>query len=145
MHTKANTFSPIRLHTQSATLSKKSSNLDFSSQLQRVAVHGTNFAAQSLGHVAPYVPGGAVLSAALQDASATLEAGPNSNGALQGSSNQAPFLQSMASLQQNMMSSNVYMIGLQQEFQQMSQKYMTISNILKMKHDTEKSSIQNMR
>ena len=54
-------------------------------------------------------------------------------------------VQSMEQLQEKMVSMNVYMLGLQQSFHDMNQKYSAVSNMLKTKHDTEKNTISNLR
>ncbi len=40
---------------------------------------------------------------------------------------------------------NAQMLGLQQEIQQDTRKFQTISNIMKAKHDTQKNALGNMR
>ena len=142
----------LRMNTISSTLSRQTANQDFSSKLRQGASHSANFAAHVFDNVAPALPGGAVVSAALNDAASSLSSQPASDpayGTLNtglppgiGSGNVAT---SMASLQQNMMSQNLYMIGLQRKFQQMSEEYMAVSNILKIKHEAGKNSISNMR
>ncbi len=149
----------IRFDTTSSTLNRRTSNADFSSKLRQAASHGTAFAARTLDNIAPVVPGGAVLSSVLADAAGALNTGalePNigvgPSVAPFASGVEGPFASgpqniatSMASLQQNMMSSNLYMIALQQDIQQKTAKYMAISNLLKTKFDAEKTSISNMR
>lgn len=68
-----------------------------------------------------------------------------SSGGAPAASGPTGMFQSMEHLQENMMSMNVYMLGLQQGFNDMNQKYTAISNVLKTKHDTEKNAISNFR
>ncbi len=105
---------------------------------------------QSIAPVAPFVPGGAIMSAMLSnttaalasDGAATQPAIPMGGAGVPGNTG---MFQSMQQLQENMMSQNVYMLGLQQGFNDMNQKYTAISNVLKTKHDTEKNAISNFR
>lgn len=102
---------------------------------------------QSLAPVAPFVPGGAIMSSMLHNATTALASEGTASGGvgLPGAAGNTGMFQSMQQLQENMMSQNVYMLGLQQGFNDMNQKYTAISNVLKTKHDTEKNAISNFR
>ncbi|MES2504552.1 MAG: hypothetical protein V4534_06705 [Myxococcota bacterium] len=170
----ASSVNSLTLNTRSGGFSKTSSNVDFSSKLKNGMAKGASLTYQSVAPMAPFVPGGAVMSAMLSNAAGSLAsdgvaagglgggvAGANmssgfSGGGLPGlpaggaAGVSAPgangnMFDSMEHLQQNMMSMNVYMLGLQQGFNEMNQKYTAVSNILKTKHDTEKNAIQNFR
>lgn len=123
---------------------------------------GASLTYQSVAPVAPFVPGGAIMSAMLHNTTAALASegiapqtsSPFSGGVsgfgmpaagVAGGPGSSGMFQSMEHLQENMMSMNVYMLGLQQGFNDMNQKYTAISNVLKTKHDTEKNAISNFR
>jgi len=140
------------------TVHKTSSNIEFSEYLRRGMGAGAGFAANTLNEIGPAVPGAAVLSNVLSGAAARLNGmGPNPSlgGGIAGSSNafggagmpsgRAGFMTTIKDMQENMMSTNLYMISLQKKFQQINQMFTTVSNVLKMRHDTEKNSIANIR
>lgn len=145
----------LRMNTTSSTLARQTSNQDFAAKLRQGASQGTRFASHVFDTVAPAVPGGAVVSAALNDATNSLASSqesvfaPQFGGAQQGfaplPATPGNMLTSVASLQQNMMSQNVAMLGLQNSMQQESQKYTAWSNILRMKYETAKNAVSNMR
>lgn len=159
---KASSINSLNLNTRSGGFAKTSSNVDFSSKLKHGMAQGASLTYQSVAPVAPFVPGGAIMSAMLHNsanafasegvaptASSNMTPGMMPTG-MPGSSplpaaGSGNMFESMEHLQQNMMSMNVYMLGLQQNFNEMNQKYTAVSNILKTKHDTEKNAIQNFR
>ena len=159
----------LNLNTNSGGAVKTSSNIEFSSKLKTGMAQGASLTYQSVAPAAPFIPGGYVMSAMLGNATNTLSSGglspqtafmgtgvpgatglpglsgaagspPNGFSGAPGSSN---MVQSMQQLQENMMSMNVYMLGLQQGFNDMNQRYTAISQILKVKSETEKHVINN--
>jgi subtilisin family serine protease len=162
----------INLNASNMGTAKTTSNVDFSAQLRRVLAHGTAAAGQATSMVGNFVPGAAVMSAVLNNSANSLAndglaqgglggaglgtslggglglgfgagIGGGTNGLVQGGN--PDLMSSMQHMQENMMSMNMYMLGVQRKFQQMSEQYTTISNVLKTKHDTEKNSINNIR
>ncbi|MEI6805910.1 MAG: hypothetical protein WCK49_05325 [Myxococcaceae bacterium] len=150
----ASSVNSLNLNTNSGGAVKTSSNVEFSRTLKNSMAQGASLTYQSVAPVAPFVPGGAIMSAMLHNTTATLASEGIAPGAvapmpgaasLPGASGNTGMFQSMQQLQENMMSQNVYMLGLQQGFNDMNQKYTAISNVLKTKHDTEKNAISNFR
>lgn len=130
---------------------RRSSNSTFSSHLANTAAGGANVLANATGVAAPFVPGSAVLSAALNQAAGQLRANNspldvNSMAVHPGGQGQTPeFAQSAAQMQQQMLETNVSMLRLQQQINQLASQFSVQSNILKAKHDAEKNSIANFR
>ena len=143
----ASSVNSLNLNTTSGGSVKTSSNTEFSRTLKNGMAQGANLTYQSVAPVAPFVPGGAIMSAMLHNTTAALasEGVAGGGGGVPGTAGNGGLFQSMQQLQENMMSQNVYMLGLQQGFNDMNQKYTAISNVLKTKHDTEKNAINNFR
>jgi nitrous oxide reductase len=124
---------------------------------------------------APFVPGGAVLSAAItglgglksKGAASTAAASPNavvvggSTGSVSGGSSSGNFsnmealaakgdsgaMQLLATkeMQEMNQSFNLQYLELQQNMQNENRKFTTLSNVMKTKHDTAKATINNVR
>ena len=124
---------------------------------------------------APFVPGGAVLSAAItglgglksKGAASTAAASPNavvvggSSGSVSGGSSSGNFsnmealaakgdsgaMQLLATkeMQEMNQSFNLQYLELQQNMQNENRKFTTLSNVMKTKHDTAKATINNVR
>lgn len=130
----------LNLNVGSKGTFKTTSNIDFATQLRRVMSQGTAAMSNAASAAAPLVPGASVVSAVLSNASGSL-IGPDN-----GSVNQNPnSLMNFEQMQKNMMTMNMQMISVQREFQQMSEQYTMVSNVLKTKHDAEKNAIGNIR
>lgn len=141
----ASSINSLNLNTQSGGSVKTSSNSEFGTRLKNGMAQGAALTYQSVAPVAPFVPGGAVMSAMLNHTTAALASDGMNPGALSGNSANGGLYQSMQQLQENMMSQNLYMLGLQQGFNDMNQKFTAVSNVLKTKHDAEKNAISNFR
>lgn len=130
---------------------RTSSNPTFTAHLANATAGGANVLAGVTGVAAPYVPGSAVLSAALNQASGQIRATNtpvdlNAAPMQPGGAGQPPeFAQSAAQMHKEMMDSNMYMLGLQQRFNQLGIQFTSQSNMLKAKHDAEKNSVANFR
>jgi len=125
---------------------------------------------------APFIPGGAVLSAAitglgsLKSAQSGGSAAPGSTGLASssgtpvgnssssssstmnsveslaaGGSEGAIMMQATREMQEMNQQFNLQYLNLQQDMQQENRKFTAISNVMKTKHDTAKSMIQNVR
>ena len=127
---------------------------------------------------APFIPGGAVLSAAitglgsLKSSQSSGSAAPSSTGlsagtgtavggsAVQGGGSStmdsvaslaasgdssAVMMQATREMQEMNQQFNLQYLNLQQDMQQENRKFTAISNVMKTKHDTAKSMIQNVR
>ena len=112
--------------------------------------------------VATHVVGGPVLAAAVHDArlgatSALAGTGPAGIGpptaagsgiaaaAAAGATAGNPEMASMEALMQQGQLSNVQLLALQQQIQQESQQFSTVSNVMRAKHDTAKAAVSNIR
>lgn len=130
---------------------RTSSNPTFSSHLANAGAGGATVLAGVTGVAAPFVPGSSVLSAALNQASGQIRAANatldvNAMAAHPDAGGQpAEFSQSASQMHKQMLDSNMYMLGLQQQFNQLGIQFTSQSNILKAKHDAEKNSIANFR
>ena len=109
--------------------------------------------------VATHVVGGPVLAAAVHDARTGATgaiAGTAANGAGLAASRAAlaastagatgnPELGGMESLMQQGQASNLQLLALQQQVQQENQRFTTVSNVMRAKHDTAKAAVSNIR
>lgn len=119
---------------------------------------------------APFIPGGAILSAAITGvgqlkSSAAGQGGPSAMGAnstslgintgtqeggggltsAMGGQGTTPTGNDPKALIDYNMSQNMYYLALQQEIQTENRKFTTISNVMKTRHDTQKNAINNVR
>jgi hypothetical protein len=110
--------------------------------------------------VATHVVGGPVLAAAVHDArvgatsavAGTASGGmigrPSSPGAIAAAAAGAavnPEMAGMDALMQQGQASNLQLLALQQQVQQENQRFTTVSNVMRAKHDTAKAAVSNIR
>jgi hypothetical protein len=110
--------------------------------------------------VATHVVGGPVLAAAVHDArigatsavAGTASGGvigrPSSAGAIAAAAAGAavnPEMAGMDALMQQGQASNLQLLALQQQVQQENQRFTTVSNVMRAKHDTAKAAVSNIR
>jgi len=107
--------------------------------------------------VATHVVGGPVLAAAVHDArigAATAVAGspgvgvPTGGPAAIAAAPGAPGNPGMASVEAMMQqgqASNLQLLALQEQVQQENQRFTTVSNVMRAKHDTAKAAVSNIR
>ena len=109
--------------------------------------------------VATHVVGGPVLAAAVHDArvgAATALAGTPGVGAPGGGPATAaiaaaaggagtPGMTSMEAMMQQGQASNMQLLALQEQVQQENQRFTTVSNVMRAKHDTAKAAVSNIR
>jgi len=102
--------------------------------------------------VATHVVGGPVLAAAVHDAragAANAIAGANANAgatsapAIGGAG--SPGASTVESMMQQGQMSNFELLALQQQVQQENQRFTTVSNVMRAKHDTAKAAVSNIR
>jgi hypothetical protein len=86
--------------------------------------------------VATHVVGGPVLAAAVHDART------GSSAALGGTGGAAP---DVSSILQDGQASNMQLLALQQQIQNESQQFSTVSNVMRAKYDTAKAAVSNIR
>jgi hypothetical protein len=109
--------------------------------------------------VATHVVGGPVLAAAVHDArvgAANAITGPAGNGpvgaappsalaAAAGGAAGPSGTASVETLLQSGQASNLQLLALQQQVQQENQRFTTVSNVMRAKHDTAKAAVSNIR
>lgn len=169
----------MQLNTGSTSV-RQSPRTDFGAQMRNGVAVGAGVAAGAVGVAAPFVPGGAVVSAALNQAAGSMAGGygtgaaggqmggagmaggngfvtagdlplngpglntpTNGSGAQPGS--QQDLMAQTKDMQEMMASFNLEYLQLQEKMQAENRSFSTISNVMKTKHDTAKSSIQNVR
>ncbi len=106
---------------------------------------------------APYVPGGTVLSAAVRSAaggstSRRLASSSAADGGVPGSSGpstsagggEGDILEATRALQQEARTFNLQYLQLQESMQRESREFTALSNVMKVKHDSAKSAINNI-
>lgn len=94
---------------------------------------------------APIVPGGTVLSAAVRSAVAgTIASAAGAAASGTGASGEGDMLEATRALQQQSQSFNLQYLQLQESLQQESREFTTLSNVMKVKHDSAKAAIQNI-
>lgn len=163
----------IPLDSSSSTV-RQSPRTDFGTQVRNGIAQGAGTAGAAIGVAAPFVPGAAVVSAAVSGAAGGVAgssggfggaggaapgtvavgndalpfAGPGLNtpqgGGSTGSSQQ-DLLNQTKGMQEMMASFNLQYLQLQEKMQAENRSFSTVSNVMKTKHDTAKSSISNVR
>ena len=167
----------IQLDSSSTTV-RQSPRTDFGTQVRNGIASGAGTAGAAIGVAAPFVPGAAVVSAAVSGAAGGV--GGSGSGGLGGSAaggasgsgvatagadgiplsgpglntptggqstgnNQQDLLNQTKSMQEMMASFNLQYLQLQEKMQAENRSFTTVSNVMKTKHDTAKSSISNVR
>ena len=162
----------IQLDSSSTTV-RQSPRTDFGTQMRNGIAAGAGTAGAAIGVAAPFVPGAAVVSAAVTGvggnvgssggygagggaAGGSLAVGGDSipmngpglntpqNNASTGN-NQQDLLNQTKGMQEMMASFNLQYLQLQEKMQAENRSFTTVSNVMKTKHDTAKSSISNVR
>lgn len=173
----------IQLDNSSTTV-RQSPRTDFGTQVRNGVAAGGGAAAGAIGVAAPFVPGAAVVSAAVSGAAGSVgggggfsgqgagtagapagtQFGPEgipvggsflngSNGAQGGGTgaggaqggSQQDLLNQTKGMQEMAQSFNLQYLQLQEKMQSENRSFSTVSNVMKTKHDTAKSSISNVR
>ena len=156
--------------------SRQTSRTSFGDVLSTGLSKSANTVMSAGNMAAPFIPGGAVLSAAitglgsLKSAQSGGSAAPGSTGLASssgtpvggssssssstmnsveslaaGGSEGAIMMQATREMQEMNQQFNLQYLNLQQDMQQENRKFTAISNVMKTKHDTAKSMIQNVR
>ncbi len=117
----------------------------FQSALRGAASGLARGVAATVELAAPYVPGGTVLSAAVRGAVAGADAtGAVAGAASPGSSAPDDVLGATRQLQEEARTFNLQYLQLQESMQRESREFTALSNVMKVKHDSAKSAIQNI-
>ena len=173
--TGSGTRGSIQLDTSSTTV-RQSARTDFGTQMRNGIAAGANTVGNAVGVAAPFVPGAAVVSAAVTGAGSAIQgggatglgnggtvtvgsdgvplggpglgtqvsAGGTGTGGTTGN-NQQDLLNQTKGMQEMMQSFNLQYLQLQEKMQAENRSFSTVSNVMKTKHDTAKSSISNVR
>ena len=154
---------------QGSTTVRQSPRTDFGTQVRHGVAAGAGAAGGAIGVAAPFVPGAAVVSAAVTGAAGAVGSGGGTMGGsgqvamgpdgipLQGpglntptgtkttGNSQQDMLNQTKDMQEMMASFNLQYLQLQEKMQAENRSFTTVSNVMKTKHDTAKSSISNVR
>ncbi len=169
----------IQLDSGSTTV-RQSPRTDFGAQVRNGVSAGAGTAGAAIGVAAPFVPGAAVVSAAVTGAAGSLGGGgggssggygvgggggaggasgasgadgiplggpglSSNTGTKSSGSSQQDMLNQTKDMQEMMASFNLQYLQLQEKMQMENRSFTTVSNVMKTKHDTAKSSISNVR
>ena len=122
----------------------------FGAALKTAAGEVANGIAGSVALAAPFLPGGAVLAGALraarpalapQGSSGAASAGPGANV---GAAGGGDIVEATRALQQEAQSSNLQYLQLQEAMQRESREFTSLTNVMKVKHDSAKAAINNI-
>ncbi|MFL5264954.1 MAG: hypothetical protein ACJ79L_21335 [Anaeromyxobacteraceae bacterium] len=131
----------------------------FGAALHNAAAHVASGIASSVALAAPYVPGGAVLAGAVRAAApAPARVGTGGGGALTGGSagitagsaagagaaGGGDVVEATRALQQEAQTFNLQYLQLQESMQRESREFTAVTNVMKVKHDSAKSAINNI-
>lgn len=151
----------VQLSSGSTTV-RQTPRTDFGTMVRNGVASGAGAVAGAASVAAPFVPGGAVVSAAVNNAASAMGAGgyaadgtqilpgtapgpgsntgtPSTGNAVQDMMNQTKDMQEMQ------MSFSMQYLQLQDKMQNENRQYTTLSNVMKTKHDTAKATINNVR
>jgi pyridoxal biosynthesis lyase PdxS len=93
---------------------------------------------------APYVPGGTVLSAAVRSATGSVARFGTANAAAAATTGGGDVVEATRALQQEAQAFNLQYLQLQESMQRESREFTALSNVMKVKHDSAKSAINNI-
>jgi hypothetical protein len=121
----------------------------FELALRGAAAGLVNGVAAGVELAAPFVPAGTVVSAAVRTAAgaiagATGAGAPGSVASAAAAGGEGDLLTATRALQQQSQSFNLQYLQLQESLQQESREFTTLSNVMKVKHDSAKAAIQNI-
>jgi hypothetical protein len=91
---------------------------------------------------APFVPAGTVVSAAVRAATGAAGAGGAAGAA--SATSETDVLAATRALQQQSQSDNLQYLQLQEDMQRENRQFTTLSNVLKVEHDSARAAIQNI-
>jgi hypothetical protein len=119
---------------------RKAESGRFGAALKTAASEVATGIAGSVALAAPFLPGGAVLAGALR--AATRPAlGPGVGG---GAAGGGDIVEATRALQQEAQSSNLQYLQLQEAMQRESREFTSLTNVMKVKHDSAKAAINNI-
>ena len=146
------------------TMVRETPRTDFGTMVRNGVATGAGAVAGATGVAAPFVPGGAVVSAAVNGAASSITGtgggygtdgtqsipgsgpGPGSTTGTASTGNaQQDLMNQTKAMQEMQMSFSLQYLQLQEKMQAENRQFSTISNVMKTKHDTAKSTINNVR
>ena len=139
------------------TAIRETPRADFGTMVRNGISQGAGAVATGVSVSAPFVPGGAVASAAVNTAAGGYDsagvqtfpgAGPgmaDANGPAPTGNAQQDLMNQTKQMQEMQMSFSLQYLQLQEKMQSENRQFTTISNVMKTKHDTAKSAINNVR
>lgn len=123
----------------------------FGAALRGAAEGVANGVANTVALAAPYVPGGFVLSAAIRGAASGAGRGAALSGAGRGAAGGGAsadgggdIVEATRALQQESQVFNLQYLQLQENLQRESREFTALSNVMRVKHDSAKSAINNI-
>ncbi len=127
------------------TTERKTEPNRFGDTLRAAAAGVIDGIASGVGLAAPFVPGGLVLSAAVRGAGRAASAAVSSSAAgRSGGDGGGDVIEATRALQQEAQSFNLQYLQLQEGMQRESREFTAITNVMKVKHDSAKSAINNI-
>jgi hypothetical protein len=129
-----------------ATTERKTVPGRFAAALRGAAQGVANGIATGVELAAPYVPGGMVLSAAVRGAASATRGTPGAPipGGATSPDGDGDIVQATRALQQEARTFNLQYLQLQEGMQRESREFSALSNVMRVKHDTAKSAINNI-
>jgi hypothetical protein len=151
-------MNPIESIHVAPTTEKKTEPGRFGAALRAAASGVARGVASTVELAAPYVPGGTVLAAAVRSGVGPSRGRPGgalgpdpgtsatrgAPGAVAGGGGEGDILEATRALQQEAQTFNLQYLQLQEAMQRESREFTALSNVMKVKHDTAKSAINNV-
>jgi len=123
----------------------------FGAALRSAGTQLANGVASSVALAAPFVPGGAILAGALRAAAQPLAtashgspAAAPASGSSGGAGGGGDVMEATRALQQEAQSFNLQYLQLQESMQRESREFTSLTNVMKVKHDSAKAAINNI-
>jgi pyridoxal biosynthesis lyase PdxS len=118
----------------------------FGAALKNAASEVASGIAGSVALAAPFVPGGAVLAGALRAASRPALTSSTAGASLSasGGSGGGDVIEATRALQAEAQSFNLQYLQLQEAMQRESREFTSLTNVMKVKHDSAKAAINNI-
>lgn len=129
------------------TTERKAEPGRFGAALRNAATQVAGTLSSSVALAAPFVPGGTVLAAAVRGALAPAPGALRRHPAAPGTAapaGEGDLLEATRALQQEARDSNLQYLQLQESMQRESRQFSALTNVMKVKHDSAKSAINNI-
>ena len=113
----------------------------FGEALRSAAAGAASGLASTVALAAPFVPGGLVIAGAIHGATRAAAAAPPGRSGIDGGGD---LLEATRALQQEAQTFNLQYLQLQEGMQRESREFTALSNVMKVRHDSAKSAINNI-